>query len=62
MKKEFITETSIKWQALIDENGYVTKVKMTSKMPRGYYYSALNDVGVHYEELLSTGELKTNEA
>lgn len=63
MKREtFTTETGLQWQAHIDANGFVVKVKLISRVPRGYYYSCLNDVGFHYEELLNNGTLKTYEA
>lgn len=59
--KTYATENGIKWKAIIGEDGFVSKVKMLTKVSRGYYYSCLNDVGFHYEELLSKGILKINE-
>lgn len=63
MKREtFTTETGLIWQAHIDKQGFTTKIKLVTKVPRGYYYSCLNDIGFHYEELLREGKLKEYEA
>lgn len=49
--QEFTTSTGIKAKAWIDKDGYCIQYKVTSKMPRSYYYSALNDVGEEAEKL-----------
>jgi hypothetical protein len=56
----FTTVTGLEWKAIIDENGFVTKVKMITPVGRGYYYSCLNEVASQYQELLNNGTLKTN--
>lgn len=50
MKKEkFTTETGLVAEATFDTEGYCIKYKLVSKVPRGYYYSCLNEIGEYAE-------------
>ena len=48
--EEFKTETGLIGAALV-KDGVAVQVKLKSKMPRRFYYSALNEVGLKAEEL-----------
>jgi len=52
MWQTFETETGIKAKAFIN-NGFCEKVKMISSVPRGYYYSCLNEVLETAEKLFT---------
>jgi hypothetical protein len=52
MKKEaFDTDTGLQCQAIIDNEGYCVKVKVLTKVPRGHYYSCLNEALLTAENL-----------
>ena len=50
----FITETGIKAKFKIIGNDIKNdvKIKITSSMPKSYFYSALNEAGLYYDEII----------
>lgn len=49
-KQEFTTETGLKCAAFFDEEGFCVKTKLLSKVPKRWYYSCLNEMGLEAEE------------
>jgi len=49
---EFTTETGLKakYQIVGDDLRFDVKIKILTPMPRGYYYSALNEAGGYYDK------------
>jgi hypothetical protein len=54
IKEIFYTETNLKCQATLDSDGSVVNVQLLSKVPRGYYYSCLNEALLTAEEKYPT--------
>ena len=52
----FITETGLKAKYKIIGNDFKNdvKIKITSLMPKSYFYSALNEAGLYYDEIILT--------
>lgn len=51
MKREiFTTETGLKAEATFDADGYCIKYRLISKVPKGWYYSCLNEIGEYAEQ------------
>ena len=50
--KEFEVYKGLKARALV-VNGEVQEVKLITHVPRGYYYSFLNEAGLEAEKLFS---------
>lgn len=50
----FITETGLKAKYQITGEDLLNdvKIKILTPMPRSYYYSALNEAGKHYDEII----------
>jgi hypothetical protein len=50
----FITETGIKakFKIIGNDKKNDVKIKITSSMPKSYFYSALNEVGLYYDEII----------
>lgn len=49
-----ITETGLKYSYSLDnlENRDDAKLKLITKVPRGYYYSCINEIGEHFDEII----------
>ncbi len=49
---EFITENGLKAKYMIvgEDKRLDVRIKILTPMPRGYYYSAVNDAGAFYDE------------
>ena len=49
---EFTTETGLKAKYLVvgEDLRFEVRIKILTPMPRGYYYSALNEAGALYDE------------
>jgi hypothetical protein len=50
----FTTETGLKakYQIIGDDLRNDVKIKIVTSMPRSYYYSALNEAGAYYDEII----------
>ena len=50
----FTTETGLKakYQIIGDDLRNDVKIKIVTSIPRGYYYSALNEAGAYYDEII----------
>lgn len=49
---EFTTETGLKarYQVIGADLRFDVRIKIVTPMPRGYYYSAVNEAGAYYDE------------
>lgn len=50
----FTTETGLKarYKIIGDDLASDVIIKIDTPMPRSYYYSALNEAGAHYDEII----------
>lgn len=50
----FTTETGLKakYQIIGEDLRDDVKIKIVTSMPRSYYYSALNEAGAYYDEII----------
>ena len=50
----FTTDTGLKckYQICGEDLRHEVKIKILTAMPRGYYYSALNEAGEYYDEII----------
>ena len=50
----FTTETGLKakYQIIGEDLRNDVKIKIVTSMPRSYYYSALNEAGAYYDEII----------
>jgi hypothetical protein len=51
---EFTTETGLtaKYQIIGEDMRNDVNIKIVTSMPRSYYYSALNEAGAYYDEMI----------
>ena len=51
---EFETETGLKAKYLIigEDKRHDVRIKILTPMPRGYYYSAVNEAGAYYDQYI----------
>ena len=50
----FTTETGLKakYQIIGEDLRYDVIIKIVTSMPKSYYYSALNEAGAYYDEII----------
>lgn len=46
------TGLKVKYQILGEDLRNDVKIKILTKVPRGYYYSCLNEAGAYYDEII----------
>jgi len=58
----FTTETGLKakYQIVGEDLRNDVKIKILTPMPRSYYYSALNEAGAYYDEIIYP-KIKSND-
>lgn len=48
----YTTDTNLKCAYTFDESISEYRIKVTQKLPKGFYYSALNEAGKYFDEII----------